>query len=35
LVRPLVYLCEIAGVKPIVLGSAAQSRIAPIWERVS
>jgi L-fucose isomerase len=35
LVRPLVYLCEIAGVKPVVLGSAAQSRIAPIWERVS
>lgn len=34
-VRPLVYLCEIAGIDPIVLGSESEKRIPPIWERVS
>lgn len=34
-VRPLIYLCEITGVEPIVLGPEAQKRIPPIWERVS
>ena len=34
-VRPLVYLCEIAGIDPIVLGPEAERRLSPIWERVS
>jgi len=34
LVRPLVYLCEIAGITPVVLGADAAGRIPPIWERV-
>ena len=34
-VRPLVYLCEIAGVDPIVLGPGSERRIPPIWERIS
>jgi L-fucose isomerase len=34
LVRPLVNACEIAGITPIVIGDAADRRIAPIWERV-
>jgi len=34
LVQPLVYLCEIAGITPIVLGPDGEKRIAPIWERV-
>jgi len=33
--RALVYLCEMAGVEPIILGPESQSRISPIWERVS
>jgi L-fucose isomerase len=33
-VRRLVYLCEIAGVKPIVLGQSAAEFQTPIWERV-
>jgi L-fucose isomerase len=34
LIRPLVYLCEIAGITPVVLGDEAAGRIPPIWERV-
>ncbi len=34
LVRPLVNLCEITGITPVVVGDAAAGRIAPIWERV-
>ncbi|MCD6506467.1 fucose isomerase [Candidatus Poribacteria bacterium] len=33
-VRALTYLCEIAGITPIILGPRAKERIAPIWERV-
>ncbi|RJS85933.1 fucose isomerase [Candidatus Bathyarchaeota archaeon] len=33
-VRSLVYLCEMAGIEPIVLGSESKRRIPPIWERV-
>jgi len=33
-VRALTYACEIAGIKPIILGEAGRQRIAPIWERV-
>lgn len=33
-VRALIYLCEIAGIKPIVLGPAGKRRIPPIWEQV-
>ncbi|MEM2129642.1 MAG: L-fucose/L-arabinose isomerase family protein [Candidatus Bathyarchaeia archaeon] len=32
--RRLEYLCELSGVKPVILGSEAQKRIPPIWERV-
>jgi len=32
--RSLVYLAEIAGIQPVVLGEAAKRRVAPIWERV-
>ena len=34
LVRPLTYLCEIAGITPVVLGPEGAQRIPPIWERV-
>ncbi|OQB33393.1 MAG: hypothetical protein BWY06_03491 [Candidatus Latescibacteria bacterium ADurb.Bin168] len=34
LVQPLVYLCEIAGIPPIVLGEEGAKRIRPIWERI-
>jgi len=34
LVRPLVYLCEMTGITPIVLGEEAAHRIPPIWERM-
>jgi len=34
-VRPLTYLCEIAGVTPIILGPESERRIPPIWERIS
>ena len=33
-VRCLNYLCEIAGVTPVVLGPQGQQRLAPIWEQV-
>jgi len=33
-VRALVNLCEIAGIKPIVLGPRGKERISPIWELV-
>jgi L-fucose isomerase len=33
-VRPLTWLCEIAGIAPVVLGEDGRSRIAPIWERI-
>jgi len=34
LIQPLVYLCEIAGITPVVLGDEGAKRIPPIWERV-
>jgi len=34
-IRPLTYLCEIAGVDPIILGPESEKRIPPIWERIS
>ncbi|MDP2897021.1 MAG: hypothetical protein Q8Q12_10765 [bacterium] len=33
-VRALVSLCEISGIKAIVLGPRGKDRIPPIWERV-
>lgn len=33
-VQSLVYLCEIAGITPIVLGKTADGFIQPVWERV-
>jgi L-fucose/D-arabinose isomerase len=33
-VQALVYLCEIAGITPVVLGKRGRERMAPIWERV-
>jgi len=33
-VRSLTYLCEIAGITPVVLGPEGADRIVPIWERV-
>ncbi len=33
-VQPLVYLCEITGIKPVVLGKSAKGLYPPIWERV-
>jgi len=33
-VQALVYLCEMAGIAPVVLGKRGQERVAPIWERV-
>jgi L-fucose isomerase len=33
-VRALKYLCEIAGIEPIILGKDVQKYIKPIWERV-
>ena len=32
--RSLVYLCEISGITPVVLGPEGRDRTAPIWERV-
>jgi len=32
--RALVYVCEITGIRPVVLGADGQQRIPPIWERV-
>jgi len=34
-IRPLINLCEIAGIEPVILGPQAEKRIRPIWERVS
>lgn len=33
-VQALTYLCEIAGIKPVVLGQAGKDRLPPIWELV-
>lgn len=33
-VRALTYLCEIAGIAPVVLGPEGAARSLPIWERV-
>lgn len=33
-VRSLIWACEIAGITPMVLGSAARTRTAPVWERL-
>ncbi|MCI0515751.1 hypothetical protein L0128_21260 [candidate division KSB1 bacterium] len=33
-VDELTYVCEIAGITPIILGPRGAQRIAPIWERV-
>jgi len=33
-VKPLIYLCEIAGLSPVVIGPEGRERVAPIWERV-
>ena len=33
-VRALTYLCEMAGIVPVVLGPEGADRIIPIWERV-
>jgi L-fucose isomerase len=33
-VRPLVYLCEMAGITPVVLGPEGEKRQPPIWEMV-
>ena len=33
-VRALTYLCEIAGITPVLLGKAGEGRIPPIWERM-
>jgi L-fucose/D-arabinose isomerase len=33
-IRSLAWACEIAGIKPIVLGQAAEQIVAPIWERL-
>ena len=34
-VRALTYLCEIAGITPIILGTRGKERLAPVWERVA
>jgi len=33
-VSALNCFCEIAGIKPVILGSDSQKRIPPVWERV-
>jgi L-fucose isomerase len=33
-VRSLIWACEIAGIRPIVLGRAGESMVAPIWQRL-
>jgi len=33
-VQALTYLCEIAGITPVVLGPEGAARSIPIWERV-
>lgn len=32
--RSLTYLCEIAGITPVILGIEAEKRVKPVWERV-
>jgi len=32
--RSLVYLCEISGIAPVVLGPEGRNRTAPIWEKI-
>jgi len=32
--RALTYLCEIAGIEPVILGPGKERRIPPIWERI-
>ncbi|NPV80677.1 MAG: hypothetical protein HPY52_10440 [Firmicutes bacterium] len=34
-VRALTYLCEIAGITPVILGPRGRERLAPVWERVA
>ncbi len=34
-VRSLKYLCEIAGIEPIILGSEAQKYSKPLWKRIT
>lgn len=34
-IRPLIYLCEIAGIEPVILGPEYRRRIPPIWKRIS
>lgn len=31
-IRSLVYFCEIAGIKPIVLGKSGRKVLPPLWE---
>jgi len=33
-VRPLAMACDMAGIKPIILGPAGKERPAPIWEQM-
>jgi len=33
-VRPLVFLCQIAGIEPVLLGPEAKKEVEPIWNRV-
>ncbi|MCL5986163.1 MAG: hypothetical protein M1371_06310 [Actinobacteria bacterium] len=32
--RAMTYLCEISGIKPIVLGDSGKYMIPPLWERI-
>jgi len=32
--RRIEYLCELSGVKPVILGPEANNRIPPIWEKI-
>ena len=34
-VRELVVACELAGIRPMLVGNAARERIVPVWERMS
>lgn len=34
-VRPLKYLCEIAGIEPVILGPEAQKYGEPLWKRLT
>ena len=33
-VQSLIYLCEIAGITPVVLGKSKDDYYPPVWERV-